>query len=484
MNKLYVLLFAAISFQQLKAQDTIDCSVTFNDTVKYVMSKVGFDYSNSNSSLALIGMNNNNDPNFADHGYTAYGTAFEAPEPVVVKGAAFYGIIYSGPADSVWVRMYNMVAGMPDTVIDEIYMPLNYQPGYSGTDFTYQIANYASFPNQPTVSSDYMIAIENHSSKDYYITRTANGTANSEGLGYTYYEGVSDPTYDGWYHTIDFGSAWEFDFVIEPVVEYNASTEIIVNSDSLCEGDSLIIDYSVVIHDTAIFYNKFYNADYSAFADSFAVNNAVDYNDGNGFVSDLSYLYSSGGNYNLQFQLTGAYPFWSMPSEVLNCTYDVYQSNVTNEVAVTDTMCLNETAILYPGDFESYAWNTGQLTDSILIGPFSQPDSIAYIVDVNDGLCSGSYTYPVFVDNCVGVEEVDFTFEMYPNPASTEIYLAGDFPQGTTVQIVNVTGQMVANYSIYNNQEVIDVSNLNSGFYTLSLNAGKRILTKKIQIVR
>ena len=84
-----------------------------------------------------------------------------------------------------------MNAGMPDTVIDSIYVPLAYSPGNSGF-YCSLVQSTCFFPTQPVVNSGYMLAVENHSTKDYYITRTATGLGNGNGDAYTYYEGITD----------------------------------------------------------------------------------------------------------------------------------------------------------------------------------------------------------------------------------------------------------------------------------------------------
>lgn len=485
MKKIYFsFLIAIITGGSAIAQDTINCSLNFDDTLKYVMSKTNYDYNNANSSLALIGIANNNDGG-GQYGYTRYGQYYEAPSPVKVTGAKFYGIIYSGSADSIWVKLYNMNAGVPDTVIDSVYTPLNFQPGFTGTQFYYNIPNVAVFPNQPVVTSDYMIAVENRTSRDYYITRTTDGNGNAEALAYTYYEGISDPTYDGWYNVYSFGAGWDFDFVLEPVIEYSGILTSIVNSDTLCDGDTVIYNNSFAMNDTAIFNNKYYSAYSTTFIDSFDVVISPQFNGAQyTSLSDSSFVYSDSGMHQLSYIVDLGYPIWTTGTNNSSCSHVIYQYSSLNQVASTQTICLNQTLTLYPGVFNSYQWNTGQLTDSIQVGPFLQADSLYYSVMVSNGMCSGEYGYPVIIDNCVGIEENEITFDVYPNPTSNEFTINGNYVTGSVIKLTNLLGEMVYSNTLYSNLQTIDVSGLPAGFYTLSLMTENRNITKKIQIVK
>ena len=62
-------------------------------------------------------------------------------------------------------------------------------------------------------------------------------------------------------------------------------------------------------------------------------------------------------------------------------------------------------------------------------------------------------------------------FSVYPNPASENIFVSGDFDSGTTVQFViyNLTGKLQKKGFVHSSQEAIPVSELFAGSYLLRL---------------
>jgi|JI6StandDraft_1071083.scaffolds.fasta_scaffold116974_2 arabinogalactan endo-1,4-beta-galactosidase len=71
---------------------------------------------------------------------------------------------------------------------------------------------------------------------------------------------------------------------------------------------------------------------------------------------------------------------------------------------------------------------------------------------------------------------------IYPNPVSTILNInSNDTKVITTLKITNVLGQIVFSKTNANNQKVIDVSNLNSGLYILSINSDDAVEQFKFQ---
>ena len=70
------------------------------------------------------------------------------------------------------------------------------------------------------------------------------------------------------------------------------------------------------------------------------------------------------------------------------------------------TVCMQSSMILSPGVFDTYSWNTGQLTDSIIVGPILNPGVITYTVDVTSASCNSTASITITFDNCIGIEEI------------------------------------------------------------------------------
>ena len=71
-------------------------------------------------------------------------------------------------------------------------------------------------------------------------------------------------------------------------------------------------------------------------------------------------------------------------------------------------------------------------------------------------------------------------FRAYPNPVSNELTLIGELT-GSTVRIMNITGQVVlTNNAVSTNLLKLDVANLNSGIYLVTITIGDSVQTVKI----
>jgi len=154
-----------------------------------------------------------------------------------------------------------------------------------------------------------------------------------------------------------------------------------------------------------------------------------------------------------------------------------------------DTMlCWNtgESLILDAGTFDTYLWNTGQMTQTVQAGPASGASIEEYILEVTQGGCSGSDTITIEFGTCLGVEELTNTILVYPNPAKD--YLTLQFDQNVignaTVLLFDVSGKQIMNTQMNKQNLVMDVSNLESGMYILQIALENQVITKQVQIIR
>lgn len=98
---------------------------------------------------------------------------------------------------------------------------------------------------------------------------------------------------------------------------------------------------------------------------------------------------------------------------------------------------------------------------------------------VGTSLAPGTYTvtmtatggttcnFQLTVQPALSVDEfVKKNLKLYPNPASTEITVSGDFISGQDIEIYNLLGQKLIQKNLITNEEKIDISSLSSGVYT------------------
>lgn len=75
--------------------------------------------------------------------------------------------------------------------------------------------------------------------------------------------------------------------------------------------------------------------------------------------------------------------------------------------------------------------------------------------------------FTLTVQPSLSVDEfVKKNLKLYPNPASTEITISGDFISGQEIEIFNLLGQKLIQKNLETNEEKVDISNLSSGVYT------------------
>ncbi len=82
--------------------------------------------------------------------------------------------------------------------------------------------------------------------------------------------------------------------------------------------------------------------------------------------------------------------------------------------------------------------------------------------------------FTLTVQAALGVDEqLKNNLTIYPNPASTQITIKGDFIADQNITIYNVLGQKVMQSSLKSNENVIDISGLALGVYTIKFNESK-----------
>jgi hypothetical protein len=74
-------------------------------------------------------------------------------------------------------------------------------------------------------------------------------------------------------------------------------------------------------------------------------------------------------------------------------------------------------------------------------------------------------------------------FDIFPNPVKSDLvikYSQNLVPDHSTIQIYNLTGQVLLEKSIENSREKIDCSSIPQGIYFVKIMAGETVMTKKM----
>ncbi len=119
----------------------------------------------------------------------------------------------------------------------------------------------------------------------------------------------------------------------------------------------------------------------------------------------------------------------------------------------------------------SYLWSTGDTTSSITITPF---ETTQYSVTATNGSCESSNEITVMVTTGIPPQSYP-EIVLYPNPTTGLLHIEGS--DIISVQVTDITGQAVA---VYEKTNVLDLSHLTTGVYTLRIVTPNGIAVRKV----
>ena len=146
-------------------------------------------------------------------------------------------------------------------------------------------------------------------------------------------------------------------------------------------------------------------------------------------------------------------------------------ANQTVQAGPTNTYTLTSFATL--ANPITNSCNAG-LTQAPTVGTVLSPGDYTITMTATSGASTVTRTFTLTVLPFLGIDEnVKNNFVMYPNPASNQITVKGEFDANESITIYNVLGQVVMNKAITSNEQTIDISSLASGVYTVTFNTAK-----------
>ncbi len=381
MKKLSMLLLVGLG-TVAHAQVLDTCEVWFNDTIAYIDAKT--------SAYEGIGINQINAG--GSYGYAGYAQKFEAPDTVNLLGMCFYGVMDSGADGTAEVKMYDVVGGMPGAVIATTTQVIPFfGSGYSGAMNDASILQCAMFSAPVQWEGDYILSVENHTTTDMYLARSATGDGAMEDIAYTYYEGVSDPSFDGWYRMFnDFGAAWDFDLIFRPIVSY-PSQRVLNYDTTVCLGDTLFVEYDFWLDDSLMF-NKFYNPNHASY-NGYTASHSFDYGDLSPATGDTFHVYTGGGNKGITHTVTSTVATWGTTTFESECMVET--EVVEAYYDVPDQSSCSGDSVYFVADmgYDSYLWSDMSTNDSLLVETMGMANGdYAYYLDMELKGCLASDT--------------------------------------------------------------------------------------------
>ena len=116
------------------------------------------------------------------------------------------------------------------------------------------------------------------------------------------------------------------------------------------------------------------------------------------------------------------------------------------------------------GALVSWDWTIGSSSESSTIGALNlyafapeEETGLYYIDDVS------------FMQTNIGIEELDTTVNLYPNPVSNQLIISNESLQGAICEVFSVLGSQMYNNILSSNKEIIDCSDWNTGVYFIQI---------------
>ncbi|MGB0870291.1 MAG: Omp28-related outer membrane protein [Flavobacteriales bacterium] len=118
-------------------------------------------------------------------------------------------------------------------------------------------------------------------------------------------------------------------------------------------------------------------------------------------------------------------------------------------------------------------------------GGFKLKDANGAIVFSSNGQFTKEQIKPFYLNSVfLGVDELDNSFSLVPNPTSQSFTIVTDYNKPTTIEIFNGLGQMILQKESVNlsSNVTFDVSNYNTGIYFVKINTENGLSTQQLII--
>jgi len=151
----------------------------------------------------------------------------------------------------------------------------------------------------------------------------------------------------------------------------------------------------------------------------------------------------------------------------------------------TDTICNNASSLTLSGGTPASGTYSGTGVSGGNFNPSVAGNGTHTITyTYNDGTCANSATETIFVETCVGLNEISFEelFNIVPNPNNGNFTLifTGNSSENFNVEITDVQGKILKSETMNNNSKQYDISHFENGIYFLRIKSENKITVKKI----
>jgi hypothetical protein len=143
-------------------------------------------------------------------------------------------------------------------------------------------------------------------------------------------------------------------------------------------------------------------------------------------------------------------------------------------------ICRGETMLLTGSGADSYQWNTGAMTSTIMISPTVTTTYSVVGTNTTTG-CMGNATKTVQVNTCTGIDGSATSlaqFRLYPNPSNGEIHI--ESPVSAKLMIYNALGEIMLSEELYQGTQTVQTETFSDGVYFARIVYGDQIRIIKL----
>ncbi|MBI3520350.1 MAG: T9SS type A sorting domain-containing protein [Bacteroidetes bacterium] len=182
---------------------------------------------------------------------------------------------------------------------------------------------------------------------------------------------------------------------------------------------------------------------------------------------------------------------------IVNDTYCLWKASATVNVNPLPVVVANSTSTLVctgptntftlsaSGTATTFTWssvNYGLIgyNASYTQGPVA---TNTFVVTGSNGTCTAQSSVVVVVSPCTGIDEQSNSSEIsiYPNPNSGILFIdLVSLSNHTTIELTDVTGRIILSHPVQSLHEQLNMTDLHSGVYFLTLKTGERSVIQKI----
>jgi len=147
-------------------------------------------------------------------------------------------------------------------------------------------------------------------------------------------------------------------------------------------------------------------------------------------------------------------------------------------------LCLGNTATITANGLTAYNWNTGAITNSIVVSPTVNTTYTVSGTDVNG--CPANNTITQIVSTCTGLEFLNKAegFQLYPNPNNGEFILRLENETINSELIIeNALGQIVFNQSVLKGENAVVLKEIARGIYYFRIQDNKLTVSRGKMVV-